>query len=169
MSGRFIFTGIKGRPGSFNKRRGFALMECIFLILVVSVVLMALLSTVAYSMRLREHGQTDIDTYLLAQSWFDALEVASPDLIISNFDGEAKKASVNLGGKVVGGHMVIRGMELSPLLDVNLQNIGVLRVNLRILKPDPPDPSGRRTELTFTRNLNLFSSETVPDNLIRRR
>ncbi|NLL36006.1 MAG: type II secretion system protein [Fretibacterium sp.] len=149
------------KPCSGSARRAFALVETLILIVIVGVALVALSETVVWSLKVRAASHADIDAYLLAQSWFETLEHNSPSDLTKNFDACVQMAGVALGGKFQSGEMWIRGMRFDAKRDLH-EAEGFLRVTLTVRKPRVGDVMATAS---FSRNINLFSTETVPDNL----
>lgn len=142
-------------------RPGFALVECLVLIIVAGITLMALMSTVSESLRLHSQTRASIDAHLLAQSWFDTLEACkSADITASKFSNTAQGVTTKLGGTVTGNSHSIRGMKLVPEMTADTGFINVsLAIDASIAAP---------LHLSFSRKINAYSEETVPDNSGRR-
>lgn len=148
-----------------KRRRAFALGEALILIIVVMIAFGGIFSSMAMGIHMRERSQVDLDSYLVAQAWFDALEsYKTPELIKdqSTLQTAALEASGHLGGSALGGYFRVRVFDLIPQYK-GTQN-GAHLVELTVRRYTDKDHP-----LVFLKSLNSSSSNTVQDNAYKRR
>ena len=147
-----------------KRRRAFALGEALILIIVVLVTLGGIFSSIDYAVLLRERAQADLDGYMIAQAWFEALESEKPENIEnqSMLNVKALEAAKRLGGRALGkDRFAVRAVVLIPEFGGTLN--GARRVDLTVSKPQD-----KGTFLRFSRSFNTHSSNTVQDNASKR-
>ena len=155
------------RTGS-GRRRAFALTEALLLIIVVMITIGGVFSSIAYGVRLRRHSQADLDSYLAAQSFFEALEAEDPSQLENQNDMDA--AALNAvqsmgGGEIEAGRYHVRIFELSPRLDITEGGERFVRVVLDVRKPEADGGAARR----FFRDFSARSTTPVRDSAYKRR
>lgn len=160
-----VVSSILGRVRG-KRRRAFALGEALILIVVVLITFGGIFSSIDYAMRLREQAQADLDGYMTAQAWFEALESEEPEKIDGEkmLDSAAGRVINRLGGETLGfGRYRVRNLLLFPRFGGAVD--GALRIDLVVRKP----ARGKEgAPLNFSRSYNVHDSNTVEDNAYKR-
>lgn len=162
MKGRAVLSVFD--LGKGRRRRAFVLGEALILIIVVLISLGGIFSSIDYAVLLRERAEADLDGYMIAQAWFEALESQEPEKIENQAILSAKALEVTkcLGGRALGsGRFLFGSLVLLPEFGGTLN--GVRRVDLTVSKPQEEWGS-----LRFSRSFNMHSSNTVQDNAYKR-
>ena len=149
-----------------RRRRAFALGEALILMIVVLITLGGIFSSIGYSMRLRGAAQTDLDSFLTAEAWFDALEAESSEKIGSQsaLIAAAREVIEHLGGGTVGkDRFSVGGTILTPVFRGTRD--GVHQIELKVDRPEMRNCG----TVAFLRSFNSKSSNTVQDNVYKRR
>lgn len=146
-----------------GRRRGASMIEALILIVVVMVVIGGLFNSIGISMRLRSHSQMDLDSYMTAQSLFEALGSTNPSTITSQsrLVAAVQTAAKQLGGTMKGGKLYIRTFQLTPTY-VEEDGSRVIRLRLEM------DGAAGRKAQTFTSGMNAYAQDGVPDRPYRR-
>lgn len=149
-----------------KRRKAFVLGEALILIIVVLIAFGGIFSSMAFAMRMRERSRVDLDSYLVAQAWFDALEsYKNPELIQdqATLRTAALEASEHLGGYAHGSYFRVHIFDLAPEYKGTQQ--GTHRIELSVKRYG----LAMETPLIFSRAINSSSSNTVQDNVYKRR
>jgi Tfp pilus assembly protein PilV len=141
-----------------NQRRGVSIVECLILMIILAVTIGAIMETVAWSMHLQTSSRENMGAYLFINNWFETLEsftseeIASGDF--SSAAGIRAMVEERMGKKGLYKFEVTRGPVAAN---------GVYTVCLRVR------PSQVRTQhwLVVSRDINMFSTATAPDNAQR--
>lgn len=149
-----------------KKRKAFALGEALILIVVVLITFGGIFSSINYAMNFRERAQADLDGYMTAQAWFEALEAEEPEKIEdqATLNAAALKATERLGGEALGsGRFRVRNLVLLPVFG-GTEN-GARLIDMTVRKPTQ---IGTESLLHFSRSFNIHGSNTVQDNAYKR-
>ena len=151
--------------GSGKRRRAFALGETVVLLFVVMITFGGIFSSMGASMRMRSNAQVDLNSYLVAQSLFEALGSTNPNDITdqASLVTAVESAAQKLGGKKVGGRIMIRSYQMEPVYEGETDGCKLVTI-----KVHTPKDLGNERILTFSRGLNSFRSDPVPDRAYRR-
>lgn len=130
-------------------------MESLFMIIIVAVVLSGILQVTAYSTKMHAMGRNSLDAYLVAASWFDALETFDDvfDGVGASFDVRAPEAKALLP-------VAVSSRVSAP---VNSISDGVMTVSVDITSDVKESTGGIQT---FSRNYNIYGNDTVSDDKV---
>ncbi|MDR1978474.1 MAG: hypothetical protein LBQ42_07055 [Synergistaceae bacterium] len=142
-----------------QRRKGISIVECIILLVIVSVTIGAIMQTIAWSIGLQTFSREDLGIHIFVNNWFEALESLPPSRLgMGNSDLE--DASVP-GGKIVDQVKARMGRaspykyEASRAGPVN----GTYTIRLEVWPS-----SKQRSSRVVLRDINTFSTATAPDN-----
>jgi hypothetical protein len=140
-------------------------VECVVLILILGISIAAILSTMEWGSRSYAFAKEDLDRRVLLFNWFQAFESYYPG-VTDDFMSACTQATEFVGGEwqVVSsdapaiGEALFGGMRFRVEETSNLN--GVLEMSVRVRA------QGGKPELVFNKHFNVFSSETVSDDVI---
>jgi hypothetical protein len=146
-------------------RPGIGIIECLILIVILGVSIAAILSTMEWGSRSYAFAREDLDRRVLLFNWFQAFESFYPG-IANDFADACEQTTDFLGGQWRAtslspptGEVVVKGMRFQVRETANGGGIMIMNVTVY--------PSQReRSELVFSKRFNVFSSETVSDDVI---
>ena len=147
-----------------GRRRGVSIVEAVILIVVGMVVIGGLFNSIGLSMRLRSHSQLDLDSYMTAHSLFEVLASLDPRTITnqSSLRTAVQTAISHLGGKVKGGKLYVRALQLTPTYVKEENGAKIIRLDVTM------DGAGGSRTVAFTRGLSIYGRAGVPDRPYRR-
>ena len=161
MNGRTVLPAFALGRG----RKAFALTEALILIVVVLVAIGGIFASIGYAVRMRSESQADLDGFLMAQSWFEALESERPENIKnqSMLNAAALAATRRLGGSALSsGRFSVGGMILLPVFGGTHDGAHLIELTINT-------PKIWGGDLRFSRRFNVQNSNTVQDNVHKRR
>ena len=158
----------KGKNGIFRTRPGIGIVECIILMVVLGITIMAILATMGWANRSYAFAKEDLDRRTTIFNWIQAFEsfFPPPGYNAPGTVAHALSACIDatnyLGGSWNAANMeaTLKGTRLRVRSEPSITN-GVLVMELRAYQP-----GGASAQVTFTKHFNCFSSETVSDDFV---
>lgn len=129
-----------------RKKKGFSLVESLILILVMAAVVGAILQISAYTTRMQIAARQRIDAYLVAASWFAALESVDPASIDTYPDESFAIADAAVGN--AAAYIVDKTTSLDG---------GVVIVAITLAESD-------NKKTVISRDYNIYGNDTVSDD-----
>jgi hypothetical protein len=147
-------------------RLGVGIVECLLLIVVLSICIAAILTTMGWGSKSYTFAKDDLDRRIFLFNWFQAFESFYPG-IVDDFAAACAQTTDHLGGgwdttssiAPVTGEVTLKGVRFQVKEAAN--GDGMLKMDVKVYASE----SGS-AELRFTKHFNVFSSETVSDDVI---
>ncbi|MDR1874793.1 MAG: hypothetical protein LBQ90_07275 [Synergistaceae bacterium] len=144
----------------FRVRHGVGIVECIILLIVLGISLAAVLTTMGWGSRSYAFAREDLDQRLLLFGWFQAFESIYPGLE-NNVADASRETTEFLGGTwnaaLKEGRFRAGRIQVQEVASTE----GVVRLKVKIFRN-----RGGVEEFDLDRRFNIFSSETVSDDVI---
>lgn len=149
------------RERFFHARPGISLVACIILIVVLTVSVLAILTTLEWGVRHYAFSREDMEKRMLYFNWSQTFESVYPGLF-SDYESAFGETAAILGGHWNSNDktVVLKGLNIR-VRDASSAD-GVLFLSLETAYQKI---SGRHV-LQFTERFNTFSNETVSDDAI---
>ena len=143
-----------------RKHRGATLVEAMISMLIVSIVIGAVLASVASSTQVLAYAREDLGAYTLAANWFEMLEAQPSDLLVSDFEEALKRAAeaVDPNSDGRGGTYGIRGYVATAVREQPAD--GSLSVTVSVSAAD----GMLQNPLRLTKTINTISNATVSND-----
>ena len=145
--------GCKKMSEKLRVRKGFTLLECFLLIVILGISIWAILSSAIGISNLGMFSREELKAYSVAVGLLDTLEAMPPASFDADFNGTVREAIIAMGGN--GNHF--RGYGL--IVDDVASSDGVRLIQVTL---SPPTGS-KKAPLVIRKSLNRLSEKTVDD------